>query len=137
MRYWGWEEWLMGIICAVTLALVLGILSGLGYNLYDRMNGTSIVRVGYVESRNYVPSSTSVGIGPTMGGNGGVAITTSSKSEEYVLIVNVPDLNSTKAIEVNKSTWAKAKIHQKMTLTFTIGRSGAEYETPTDYKLEN
>lgn len=74
---------------------------------------------GTVIERSYTPSSTRTGAGPVIGGNGGVAVTTSASSEKWTLVC---DFNGqVETVDADKKEWVKYDKGDVITVKYGYG----------------
>lgn len=70
--------------------------------------GTSTWQDATVVDKFYTPSSIGTGVGPTMGGKGGVAVVVTSTPEQYTIFFRLAD-GSTGHAEVGKEMWLRTE----------------------------
>lgn len=81
---------------------------------------------GVVIERDYTPESNHTGVGPALGGSGGMAVTISHEDEKWVLICKLND--KVKPIETSKENWVKYDSGDKVKVAYSLGRfSGDVY----------
>ena len=73
---------------------------------------------GIIKEKHYSPGSTSTGVGPVIGGNGGMVMTTSSTSAEWVLLVDVKGFDEYQEVKVDGKDYKKAQAGQKVRVEF-------------------
>lgn len=101
------------IIGFISLILIIGGVD----NIFAKDAGTMEV---VIEQKVYVPSSTSTGVGPAIGGNGGVAFTTSYSSEKWVLLLKLPNGNF-ESFQTSKEQWVELKEKQTVSVRYSLG----------------
>lgn len=108
------------------VAVVLGILF-IVFTIFDQILAVEGgVYQGVVLERDFTPESTHTGVGPAIGGRGGgVAVTVSSESEKWVLIVKL-DNGTVEPIETSKENWVKYQKGDKVAVEYTKGRFTGE-----------
>lgn len=77
--------------------------------------GHRFVSPAIVVGKSYSPSNVSTGVGPVMGGKGGVAFTTSYIPEKYVILVQYPN-GVVVPVETNGSQWASMREGERLTV---------------------
>ena len=78
---------------------------------------------GIVLEKDFTPEDTRTGIGPAIGGGGGIAITTSHSDEKWVLIIEFSD-GDVQPVETEKETWLKYNKGDKVKVSLWKGLFG-------------
>lgn len=74
----------MEIFIGLMVVAVVGLIVGC---IWDDCSAVDVWSDGVVVERHYVPEDSSVGVGPVIGGRGGVAITSHHTDEKHVLLI--------------------------------------------------
>ena len=93
--------------------------------VFDYVLGHDEVRNGVVSEKSYIPSSSGMGVGPSIDGNGGVSggvsIVTTYTSEKYILFI-IKDNGEVKKFNTNEYTWLKYERGDKIKYKVRVGR---------------
>ena len=109
------------LFSAIGIIILIIVLSVMDYTL-----GTDKAMTGIVIDKAYTASSTNTGVGPAVGGNGGVAVVVTSTPEEYTLFVK-QDNGEVSKISVDGNKWLSLKAGDKVNYTVRIGKwSGSQ-----------
>ena len=112
-----------GLLLVVGLLMAVFVIGCFG----DHLTAKNESHTGTVSAVVYTPSQT--GIGPAIGGNGGVAITTTS--EEWTIVVTVN--GKPHPVSVTPERWAGFKVGQQVQVTmFCGGWTGSVLSTRID-----
>jgi len=111
-------DWPYGTIIVLVSSLVIITVLVL---IADQFCGKYVTRSGVVIEKSYTPSSTGTGVGPSIGGSGGVAVVVTSSSETYTLFIerNNGEIDNH---ETDRDTWLRAKVGDKITYRVWVGR---------------
>lgn len=113
----------------VCLSVAIGVMISVFIVGYagDRLTAKTESYTGTVSAVVYTPSQT--GIGPATGGNGGVAVTTTS--EEWTIVITI---NGTPhPVSVTPERWAIFKVGQQVPVTvYRGGWTGSVLSTRID-----
>lgn len=92
----------------------------------DYSFGKTIERQAFVVEKAYTPSSVGTGVGPTISGNGGIAVVVTTTSSKAILFVK--RFGKVEEIAVSKAVWLSTKIGDTVSYKVRIGwLSGIEY----------
>lgn len=106
------------ILCLLILWLFYSILD-------EKLATHGCFKTAIVIQRDFTPESNSTGIGPAIGGGGGVAFTNSHEDEKWVLIVKFPN-GDIEPIETDKEKWCKYDKGDEIKIEYKIGRFSKE-----------
>lgn len=101
--------------------IVIIFIAAIIYSILDYGLGTDKAMSGIVVDKAYTASSTNVGVGPAVGGSGGVAVVTTSTPEKYTLFVRQGDGKVAK-IPVDSNKWLRLKNGDKVDYTVRVGK---------------
>ena len=112
---------LLGILVTVCIVFVIGFTILLLFFIVDQSLGHNEIREGIVIEKSYTPSSTGTGVGPSIGGSGGVAVVVTSTSAKYILFVRLEN-ESIDEVHVDREEWLETNKGERFMYSVKIGR---------------
>ncbi len=109
--------WIMIAVFIAIVAVLFGLVYLLVYSFIDSRTSKIVYFWDVVRERHYNGATTSTGVGPVIGGNGGVAVTVSSTPESYWIEL---DKNGG-PFEVSKHSFSLARAHKRVRIGMRIG----------------
>ena len=117
-------DWPLGTMLTLVILALVGFLA---FVVVDYSCGVEQARSGTVIGKAYTAASTGTGVGPSTGGNGGVAVVVTSTPEKYTLFVEAP-CGGVDKVGVTQEAWLKYEKGDIFEYSVRVGRlSGSVY----------
>lgn len=122
------------------VAFIVILFIGVGlYEFQDEMRGKKVVRNGKIKEKHYEPEhySYGTGVGPNIGGEGGVAVVSTFNHEDakWIVLVDVEDMDEYESLKISGKDYKGCKIGDHVLIQYTQGASGTIYG-PNGYVLQ-
>lgn len=125
------------LVIVVLLGGVVGLfVCFLVFDGLDSVLGSPVRKTGVVAEKHYKAESDSVGTGVGMaGGNMAVVTTSSHDDEDYILFVDVKEMDAYEKVSVSARDYKNAKSGDKIMLIYSKGKWTRRLHGPKEYEL--
>lgn len=111
--------WIFGLTFTIVYICIALCVAMLVFFVLDRITARYETDTGIVYSKLYGPDTSSVGVGPVIGGNGGMTVVMTGHSEEFKIMFQGNKI--TKSISVDEKLWCELKQGETINVRYVVG----------------